>query len=350
MLHRLSFVCLLAAALAVLSGCTDLSQDDGCTSDSQCRFGRICDDMTGQCTGPVSMPDTANPLEPDVEPTPDVGQPEPDADSPEAEPCWVTADARARIQGQDAEWADNIDMVIPLSTIELDASQSQGDIDRHEWTFLSYPQGSTPRFVPDNNGQFPRLFLQLAGTYEVQLTVAGQNAAGEVCSDTDVVEIVACPCDGDIHVQLTWATPGAPDETDTLGADLDLHYMHPNGRWGEEPWDIFAMNPTADWGVQGDDTDDPRLDIDDTDGAGPENINHNGLENVRYSVGVYYNDDNGLGTSYATVRVYVRGTLMLEVENKHMPRTGTFWHVADIEWPSATVTRVDRLFQGYPRP
>jgi hypothetical protein len=200
--------------------------------------------------------------------------------------------------------------------------------------------------LPDNHSVTPRLFIDLIGTYQIGLEVTDQTGARS-CRRQAVVTIVAAPNDDDVYIQLVWDTPEDPDQTDNFGTDLDLHYLHPNGQWDEAPWDIFWRNPNEDWGVQGDGSDDPSLDIDDT-GAGPENIRHSGLENVTYRVGAYYYSDNTLGESYATLRVYTHGTLAIEMANHHMPRTGAFWEAALIHGNSLTVSPIDRLHQGFP--
>ncbi|MFP4598444.1 MAG: choice-of-anchor D domain-containing protein [Persicimonas sp.] len=252
--------------------------------------------------------------------------------------------AKAALQGSSPR-GDTIE-TIPLNTVEFDGSDSNdpdGSIDRYEWTILSRPNGSTQRLTPDSSVENPRLFLDLAGVYEVELKVYDDEGAAS-CGDPAVITIIAEP-DDDVHVQLVWDTPSDPDQTDDHGTDLDLHYVHPNGRWNESPWDIFWRNRTADWDDNGSG---PSLDIDDTNGAGPENINHSGLDNLTYRTGVYYYSDSGLGASYATARVYVRGQLELEIKNKYMPGTGSFWDVATIQWPSGDVVPISRMYQGFP--
>ncbi len=252
--------------------------------------------------------------------------------------------AKAALQGSSPR-GDTIE-TIPLNTIEFDGSDSSdpdGSIDRYEWTILSQPNGSTQRLTPDNSVEDPRLFLDLAGVYEVELKVYDDEGAAS-CGEPAIITIIAEP-DDDVHVQLVWDTPSDPDQTDEHGTDLDLHYVHPNGRWNNPPWDIFWRNTTADWGDSGSG---PSLDIDDTNGAGPENINHSGLDNLTYRTGVFYYSDAGLGASYATVRVYVRGQLELEIKNKYMPGTNSFWDVASISWPSGEVTPISRMYQGFP--
>jgi hypothetical protein len=258
-----------------------------------------------------------------------------------------TAKARGWVQGSNRP--ETTIETIPLNTIMFDGSDSSdpnGSVADYEWTILSRPQGSTQRLLPNSTSVNPRLFLDLAGTYEVELKVKDDEGAYS-CGTAAIITIIAVPKD-DLHIQLVWDTPSDPDQTDTFGTDLDLHYLHPNGRWDDQPWDIFWRNPGANWGDPASSSDDPHLDIDDTDGAGPENINHSELENLKYRAGVYYYSDNTLGASYATLRIYVRGALALEIENKYMPRTGSFWDAAIIEWPSANVTNISRMYQGFP--
>jgi hypothetical protein len=103
---------------------------------------------------------------------------------------------------------------------------------------------------------------------------------------------------------------------------------------------------TPDWGQPGP-NDDPRLDIDDVNGWGPENINFSNPESRTYSVGVHYFSDNGFGQSFVTVRVYIRGELVQELRRKRMVDQ-QFWHVLDIAWPSAELITQDRMYGTIP--
>jgi hypothetical protein len=258
-----------------------------------------------------------------------------------------TAQATAWVQGSSTQQTSI--QTDPLNTIQFDGSNStdsDGSVTGYEWTILSRPQGSTQRLLPNSTEVNPRLFLDLAGTYEVELKAIDDQGAYS-CGAPAVITIVATP-NTDIHVQLVWDTPSDPDQSDSFGTDLDLHYLHPNGQWDSEPWDIFWRNPTADWGVTNDASDDPSLDLDDEDGAGPEEINHSDLENVQYRAGVYYYSDNTLGASYATLRVYWQGQLSIEIENQYMPRTGSFWDAVLIDGGSGNTTDISRMYQGFP--
>ena len=126
-----------------------------------------------------------------------------------------------------------------------------------------------------------------------------------------------------IVVELTWQTPGDPDESDTgpeAGSDLDLHFAHPNALqsqelpWMNQPWDCFWFNPNPNWGSVDSAEDDPIMLLDDVDGAGPEVITLPIPENdTLYHVGVHHWNDNGYGPSVASVRVWIAGQLAAEL-------------------------------------
>lgn len=391
---------LASLALLALSGCVDL-EEVNCESDDDCRFGRVCS-TSGQCTwtappvespnnpddprdvGPDTppihrpdagpAPDATTPPDatpqPDTRPQPDVGV-EPDtripdtsvpdtstpdtdvrdvgpdvedADVPDTPECPVAL-ARAKIQGA-SSWRQRSLTALPLDTIELDATGSTGDITRYEWTIVSRPNGSTQRLMPSNTVAQPKLFLDLAGSYTLELLVTYDDG-NFACNSIARMSIRAVPTE-DVHIELTWNTPGDPDQTDGSGTDLDLHYLHPQGIWDEHPWDIFWRNPRGDWGVQGDSSDDPSLDLDDTNGAGPENITHSGLEPVTYNIGAFYYASGTLGASYVTLKVYTNGTLAFEHQDKYLPHDGTFWHAAQLTWPSGQAISVNRVYEGFP--
>lgn len=238
---------------------------------------------------------------------------------------------------------------IPLKSVQFRGSNStdvDGSIARYVWTIVSQPANSTARLEPSSEIQDPTLFLDLAGDYVVEL-VAYDDQGTASCGDQALVTIRATP-DEDIHIQLVWNTPADQDQTDSEGTDMDLHLLHPNGTWNNEPWDIFYENRTGEWGTPGA-SDDPSLDADDTNGAGPENINLNNPEaGVSYSVGVYYFNAYAFGVSYATVRIFIQGRQRFEKKDVFLAETGTFWKVANIEWPSARIFAVDQQFDDFP--
>ena len=77
----------------------------------------------------------------------------------------------------------------PLSTVELDgsgSSASDSSIQSYQWSIISSPAGSTSRLLPRNTSINPRLFLDLAGQYEVELSVYDDDG-NESCVSSRVV-------------------------------------------------------------------------------------------------------------------------------------------------------------------
>ena len=242
--------------------------------------------------------------------------------------------------------------VLPLDILDCTASASSdpdddGSIVEYIWEVLERPDGSTATF-DDAGAVDTAFFVDLAGRYVFQLNLVDDKGA-EACEPARVT-VVSTP-DEDIHVQLVWHTPADVDETDTgfgAGTDIDLHLLHPNGCWEERPWDCHWRETEPNWGDTARTDDDPSLDIDDTDGAGPENINLNNPEDgIIYRVGVHYYNDHGYGTSVATLRLYLYGTVVFEQE-KELTARGQFWDVAGIAWPSGEITVIDATYPDVP--
>lgn len=96
---------------------------------------------------------------------------------------------------------------------------------------------------------------------------SGEDTSGQDTSDT-AGDSGTRPIDG-LVIELTWAHPGD---------DLDLHLLAPGGVVETETDCYFANcidwgdGVQVDWGVVGDDSDEPRLSLDDIPGTGPEQI------------------------------------------------------------------------------
>jgi hypothetical protein len=107
--------------------------------------------------------------------------------------------------------------------------------------------------------------------------------------------------------------------------------------WFSNPFDVFWFNPSPDWGIVGPEQN-ATLDLDDTDGAGPENVNHCDPEGTvedpySYSVGVHYYDDHGFGQAFATVRVFLSGLQVYEGAKVKLDPCD-LWYVGKISWPN----------------
>jgi hypothetical protein len=259
------------------------------------------------------------------------------------------AKAQARVEGNQ-QWRTSI-TTLPLKTVQLRSQEStdpDGSVERYEWTVLKRPADSTRPLRPGPNDPNPTLKLDLAGEYKLELVVYDNEGAASCGEQRAIVTIQAIPQE-DIHVQLVWDTPSDTDQTDKNGTDLDLHYVRPTDsaspNWNDLKNDVFWRNQTPTW----DDSGNPSLDIDDTNGKGPENVNHdNPNPNKAYKVGVHYYADRGLGASYATVRIYLEQELKREFKDKFMPGTDTFWYVGKIKWQSRVIFERDIRQKGFP--
>ncbi len=87
------------------------------------------------------------------------------------------------------------------------------------------------------------------------------------------------------------------------------------------------------------DSDDPRLDLDDVEGGGPENINIRTPSNGTYRLGVHYYTDDGFGASTVSLRVFCAGRVAAEIGPVVLQPAGLdgdfdteFWEVGDIVW------------------
>ena len=238
----------------------------------------------------------------------------------------------------------------PLDQILLDSSSSfdpsGGEIQEIEWSLVEYPEDSNSQLTAPAGSPTNELFLDLAGTYIVELNVTDESDV-QACSPARI--IIMALVSSDIHIQLVWDTPGDPDRHNDHGSDLDLHFLHPDGHWNQNPYDCNWRNRNPTWGDPEETYDNPTLDIDATQGWGPENINLNQPEPGRtYSVGVNYFTDRGYGPSIATVRVFLYGELAHQITSAPL-RAGEFWEVLVITLPSVDqVSVVDIVHQGFP--
>ena len=244
--------------------------------------------------------------------------------------------------------------VSPQQVLHLYGDQSYADtgaISAWEWS-VEQPLGSQSVFIPSATFPNPTFETNVAGGYTFHLKVWDEQGVPSCTEDTYKVVTSLC---GGLHIELLWHTPGDLDETDEgpeAGTDLDLHFLHPMATgpdidgdgapdgWFDQPFDCFWFNAHPEWGsFDPAYADNPGLDRDDTDGAGPENMNLTFFEDVSYRIGVHYWNDHGFGPSHATVRVYLYGNTLFEVDDVELVE-GDLWEVATLEFPAGKVQLV----------
>lgn len=254
------------------------------------------------------------------------------------------------------------DEVVPQTELHLSGALStapSGTVARWEWSVIQ-PSGSVSQFFPSATTPTPTFKTNVVGTYIFRLDVfdpSGQRS----CAPAEYVVEVTSP--DAIHVELLWRTPGDIDETDegsnanfSAGSDVDLHFLYPFAvRYFDDSYDCYWLNPELEWLPPGP-AGNPRLDRDDRDGGGPENLNMTIPEvGSTYRVGVHYYNDWGYGAAFATVRVYIHGVLRDQFKDVQITNAD-LWESHTIEWPSGRVTRVTNpdgtpnITPGYPVP
>jgi hypothetical protein len=243
------------------------------------------------------------------------------------------------------------EQAIPQTNLHLFGDQSfapDGGISAWKWS-VQAPKGSQSVFIPANSFPNPTFEVNMAGEYKFSLSVWDQNGTQSCTPGTQKVVVVP---DEAVHIELIWDTPKDLNQSDQgpeAGSDMDLHFVHDkyaasgpdldgDGKpdpWFDQPFDCFWFNAHPNWGSFDPAVDDdPGLDRDDTDGAGPENMNLNLPENTVYRIGVHYWSDHDYGASFATIKIYIFGVLVVEEEGVKMVNHD-MWNAFTITWGEA---------------
>lgn len=242
----------------------------------------------------------------------------------------------------------------PLTRVEFEGNgEDDGYIVDYVWSLVSTPTGSSALPPDPPHGRRSSFMPDIAGIYTLQLTVIDNDGEESSCT----FNITAQSGEG-LRVEIYWNPPDRscdthPEIQDCDPSDVDLHLLHPNGRgWFNMTFDCYYANCqdsiTGGRGLEWDQpvpNDNPRLDLDDIEGFGPENINiSEPVIGYRYGVGVhYYSDDGRWGPSQVYVKIYCGvvsttpvaefGPVTLNVaSNLTDPFANNFWKVAWIEW------------------
>jgi len=242
--------------------------------------------------------------------------------------------------------------VSPLDDVVLTSARSSAPPGRtltnRRWELVMRPTDSTVVLTAGSSITSPttaftfnssgvnRRGLDVAGTYVVGLVVTDNMG---VASARATITLQAVPGSG-VTVQLTWNHPSA---------DIDLHLMRDPGPVNS-PNDCYYANckpgsgnrPIWDGANAAGEGGNPTLDVDDTDGIGPETITVTEALAGRYTVGVHvFGGSSGVGVK-CNVKVFINSSLRAEYE-KTLPNNRDFWTVADIMVPSSLVNEVDTV-------
>jgi hypothetical protein len=259
---------------------------------------------------PAIIPvDTGEPAEPPPETTPPP-PPEPDNEPPVAV-CSVDP--------------TEVEPPFEAATFYGDASfDPDGVVVKWTWSILSQPPGSGLVLPPGNDPNRGPFMPDLAGDYVAQLVVTDDDGA---VSDPCVVTLASVPGQ-DLWIEMFWS------HNDD---DMDLHVVRDDGALWNNTDDCHFANcdsaPYPNWGAAGA-VGNPRLDLDDIPGKGPENINIDDPGDDTYTVVVHdyalsghtYSGDNDV-----TVNIYIGGVLewsgtkTISGEDKEIPFAKLTW-------------------------
>jgi hypothetical protein len=243
----------------------------------------------------------------------------------------------------------------PLGEVELVADVSDdGAVVFLEWSVVEKPSASAALPPTPVNEPVAVFVPDVVGEYVIELLAIDDDGLESRCE----THVSALPPRG-LRVELYWNPPDTSCDTysgvDCDSSDVDLHLLHPDApHWFHLPLDCFfatCRTSPAEWesDIEGAN---PRLDLDDFEGFGPENINiPEPLDGFRYEIGVhYYAPDRSDGPAFVFLRVYCGnatpgpvyevGPVLLRApsDDPH-----DFWRAASIEWHGESCTVTPRV-------
>lgn len=194
------------------------------------------------------------------------------------------------------------------------------------WMLAGRPDGSAAAFsgssrvTPPNSVPFS-FRPDLAGEFPVAITATDDD--GQTATCTTLVRAIV---DEGLRIEMFWNTPRT---------DMDLHLLNPSATAWFNANDCYYANCPRGlmWPPDGAEND-PSLDLDDTDGFGPENINIEEPAPGTYRVGVHaFSGDGGV-----TVRIYCGGSRTepratfgpTRLDDRSGSSSRDFWRVADV--------------------
>lgn len=227
----------------------------------------------------------------------------------------------------------------PLNTVTVEGrGVDDGTIVAQGWSIEREPPGSDAAEPSPPNAARAEFTPQLAGEYTLRFFVRDDDGNEATC--TTLVRAVAVE---GLRVEMFW---------DTGSTDMDTHLLRPGAtRWYTDDDCYYSNCQDGRWGGDGLEwpprgpDGNPSLDIDDTDGYGPENINIELPTDGTYRVGVHA----WRGMGRVTVRIYCGGSTT-EPRQVFGPvrinsDTDDLWRVADVTIAGSSC-RIEDLSSG----
>lgn len=197
-------------------------------------------------------------------------------------------------------------------------------ITEYRWTIAAQPTGSGATL--GGSGSDRSFTADQAGIYTAQLIVVTEDNR---VSDPCTVDLNAIPAEA-LWIEMFWEH----------AEDIDLHLLAPGGTYDSLTTDCYFMNCTSaaalEWGAAGA-ADNPSLDLDDTSGTGPENINIAAPQFGTFTVAVHDHPFTSYaGANDVTINIYVDG-LLEWTGTKSFSGEDDVQNYAEIDWPTAQI-------------
>jgi len=240
-----------------------------------------------------------------------------DTDPPLSQPVAVCSVDPGEVLAihESADWVGN-------SSYDTDG----GSIVSYSWALYSAPAGATAT-MPGGTANRRGFTPDVAGEYVGELIVIDNDGlVSEPCYAT----LNATAGDG-LWVEMFWTNSGD---------DMDLHLLDNGGALATDS-DCYYANCTwggLDWGVRGNTSDNPILDLDDIPGTGPENVNISSPDRGTYTVYVHdYPGSAYIGRNDVTVNVYFASRLVW-TDTRNINSEGCYEPFVEVTSPGGTAT------------
>ncbi len=178
------------------------------------------------------------------------------------------------------------------------------------------------------SGNFTINVPLLCGEQTVKLAWSNDSGTSGVVLKPTTTDCV----DAEIRITLAW---------DEQGSDFELHLVREGGVINDPVDDCTwttCVGVSPDWGVEGDPSDNPSKDVDDTGTFGPENIVYPNPADGRYTVLIeHWGAGQPGATGVVTINVAGQPSAQIEVTGLDPQHVLT---VATISWPEGTITPV----------
>lgn len=217
-----------------------------------------------------------------------------------------------------------------MRQVVLDGSLSYDPDDelatlQYMWSLDSQPDGAVVEFDATETAT-PLFSANVLGEYVFSLVVT--DADGLV-SEPAYAMVSVTPFEH-LIVNLTW---------DVSNLDLDLHLLNPTGTYYSEG-DCYFGNPEPDWGVVGDQTDNPQLLLDDEGWEAQESIELLRPEEDIYTILIHHYNQRDAEMPFTTphLRITGEGVLIYDGDLPRIMEEGLVMTAGQVDWANQTYT------------